>query len=39
MVELLNLGPHVHPELGVEVGKRFVKEKNLGIAHRLRPKE
>jgi len=28
-----DLGPHPHPRLGVEVGERFVEEKDLGLAH------
>ena len=31
-VELADLGPHRHPELGVEVGERLVEQKHLGLA-------
>ena len=32
-MELGELEPHLHPELGVEVGERLVEEEDLGVAH------
>ena len=31
-MQLADLGAHLHPQLGVEVGERFVKEEYLGLA-------
>ena len=33
LVHLLDLGPHLHAQLGVEVGQRLVEQEDLGIAH------
>ena len=33
LVHLLDLGAHLHPELGVEVRQRLVEQEHLGIAH------
>ena len=33
LVHLLDLGAHLHAQLGVEVGKRLVEQEHLGIAH------
>ena len=33
LVQRLDLGPHLHPELGVEVGERLVEEEHLRVAH------
>jgi hypothetical protein len=33
LVELLQLGPHFNPQLGVQVGERLVEEENLRLAH------
>ena len=32
LVELCELDPHLHPELGVEVRERLVEEENAGLA-------
>ena len=32
-VQLLDLGAHLHPQLGVEVGERLVEQEHLRIAH------
>ena len=33
LVHALDLGAHLHAQLGVEVGQRLVEQKDLGIAH------
>ncbi len=33
LVHLLDLDPHLHPQLGVEVGQRLVEQKHLRVAH------
>jgi hypothetical protein len=33
LVQGLDLGAHLHPELGVEVGERLVEEEHLRVAH------
>jgi len=33
LVHLLDLGAHLHAQLGVEVGERLVEQEHLGIAH------
>ena len=33
LVHLLDLGAHLHAQLGVEVGERLVEQEDLGIAH------
>ena len=33
LMQLLDLGAHLHAQLGVEVGERFVEQKHLRIAH------
>ena len=33
LVELLDLGPHVDAQLGVEIGERLVEQEQLRIAH------
>jgi hypothetical protein len=32
LVQLLDLGAHLHPQLGVEVGQRLVEQEHLRIA-------
>ena len=32
-MQRLDLGPHLHPQLGVEVGQRLVEQEHLRIAH------
>lgn len=32
-MQLLDLGTHVDPQLGVEVGEWFIEQEYLGIAH------
>ena len=33
LVQRLDLGPHRHPQFGVQVGQRLVEQKHLGVAH------
>ena len=33
LIELLDLGAHLDPQLGVEIGKRLVEQEQRGIAH------
>ncbi len=33
LVHFFDLDPHLDPKLGVQVGQRFVKQKNLGVAN------
>ncbi len=33
LVHLLDLGAHLHAQLGVEIGQRLVEQEHLGIAH------
>ena len=33
LMHALDLGAHLHAQLGVEIGQRFVEQENLGIAH------
>jgi hypothetical protein len=33
LVQLLDLGAHLHAQLGVEVGQRLVEQEDLGVAH------
>src|SRR5258708_2274382 len=33
LVQLLDLGAHLHAELGVKVGQRLIEQEHLGIAH------
>jgi hypothetical protein len=33
-VKFRELKPHLHPQLGVEVGERLVEQENLGLAHK-----
>jgi hypothetical protein len=33
LAQALDLGAHLHPELGVEVAERLVEQEDLGIAH------
>jgi hypothetical protein len=37
LVQLLQLGAHRHPQLGVEVGERLVEEEDLRVAHDAAP--
>ena len=33
LMHLLDFGAHLHAQLGVQVGKRFVKQEDFGVAH------
>ena len=33
LVHLLDLDPHLHPQLGIEVGQRLVEQEHFRIAH------
>jgi hypothetical protein len=33
LVQFLDLGAHLHAQLGVEIGERLVEEENLRVAH------
>ena len=33
LLEPPDLETHLHPELGVEIGKGFIEQKNFGFAH------
>jgi hypothetical protein len=36
-VQLADLQPHLHPQLGVQVGQRLIEQEDLGLAHDAAP--